>query len=173
MSDAQPYAQARPGPILVATCGNSMGGDDAFGPLVAGALRQRPVRGIEILDLHGNPAQLLDHIEGCRALLLVDAAMGANMRPGQLLDMPWSAARERLHLSARSLSSHDPSLVDQLALAETLGQLPQYARLIVLIIPDAELGRAPRPLLLRRALAAARQIHRHAKLHLTHDASSC
>jgi hydrogenase maturation protease len=162
-----------PKPVLVTTCGNAMGGNDAFGPMVAAILQQRPLRGMEVLDLGANPALLLDHLEGRKMLLIVDAAVAAGLRPGQLLDLSWQEAQDRLHLASRSLSSHALSLANQLALAEATHQLPQFVRLVVLIIPNAEFGCPSRALLLSRAVAAANQIRRHAKLHLLRAAFSC
>jgi hydrogenase maturation protease len=55
-------------PILVAAYGNTMAADDAFGPLVAEAVRAMQLAGVEVIALGMQPASLLDHLAGRRAV---------------------------------------------------------------------------------------------------------
>ena len=66
-------------PLLVAAFGNDMAADDAFGPLVAEALRAMAPAGVEVVNLGMRPAALLDHLAGRAALCVVDAARGAGL----------------------------------------------------------------------------------------------
>ena len=61
-------------PILVAAYGNDLAGDDAFGPLVAEAVRAKVLAGVEVVNLGMKPASLLVHLAGRRAVCVVDAA---------------------------------------------------------------------------------------------------
>ena len=79
MSDACP-------PILIAAYGNVMAADDAFGPLVAEAVRAKAIEGVEVVNLGMRPAGLLDHLPGHRAVCVVDAARCDGLPPGTLIE---------------------------------------------------------------------------------------
>jgi Ni,Fe-hydrogenase maturation factor len=79
-------------PILVAVCGNADAGDDALGPLVAGALHAHALLNIEVLNLGLRPAALLDHLPDRHALLLVDAVQLPGVPAGRIVECDWSAA---------------------------------------------------------------------------------
>ena len=48
-------------PILVVAYGNDLAADDAFGPLVAEALRAQPIEGVEVINLGMKPAGLFEY----------------------------------------------------------------------------------------------------------------
>lgn len=105
------------GPDRVLGLGSSHG-DDAVGWHVVERLRQHP--GLSA-DVHAiEPSRLLDHLDGCRRLVLVDACQ-SDQPPGTLVRLSWPAASLR---AQRRNSSHALGLGDALALAETLGRLP-------------------------------------------------
>jgi hydrogenase maturation protease len=116
--------------ILVAACGNSMAGDDAFGPLVAQSLQHDPIPGVEAVDLGTNPSMLLDVLGGQRALVIVDAAIAPNLAPGTLIDCEWQSAVRPVLAHERTTSTHGLAIGDQIELARTIGMLPQIIRLI-------------------------------------------
>jgi Ni,Fe-hydrogenase maturation factor len=64
-----------------------MAADDAFGPLVAEALRAKAPANVEIVSLGMKPAGLLDILANRRALCVVDAAHGDGLPPGMLLEI--------------------------------------------------------------------------------------
>ena len=74
-------------PILVVAYGNDLAADDAFGPLVAEAVRAKAVEGVEVLNLGMKPAGLLDHLAGRRAVCVVDAARCDGLPPGTLMEV--------------------------------------------------------------------------------------
>ena len=93
-------------------------GDDAAGWRVVEMLRRRPGLSAQLAIVE--PPQLLDHLQGCRRLILVDACR-ADRTPGTLIRLQWP---DELLRSQRRQSSHGLDVGDALALAETLGWLP-------------------------------------------------
>jgi hydrogenase maturation protease len=93
-------------------------GDDAAGWRVVERLRQHSGLTAQLKTIE--PSQLLDHLDDCRRLILVDAYQ-SNQPPGTILRLQWPDSRLR---SQRRRSSHALGLGDALALAETLGWLP-------------------------------------------------
>jgi hydrogenase maturation protease len=93
-------------------------GDDAAGWRVVEMLRRRPGLSAQLVAVE--PPRLLDHLSGCRRLILVDACRG-NQPPGTVIRLSWPDVRLR---SQGRRSSHGLTVGDTLALAETLGWLP-------------------------------------------------
>lgn len=93
-------------------------GDDAAGWRVVEMLRQRPGFPAQVAAVE--PPQLLDYVDGCRRLILVDACR-SNRLPGTVFRLSWPDALLR---SQGRRSSHGLTVGDALALAETLGRLP-------------------------------------------------
>jgi hydrogenase maturation protease len=146
-------------PILIAACGNTLAGDDAFGPLVARELAQQSLPGVEVVDLGMRPAGLIDHLPGRRAVILVDAALCPGAAPGVLLDMDFFAPNRPALCADRITSTHALSLAGQLELARALGMLPPVVRLVALEIQSAQVG-SPGDLARRMAGEAAGLIAR-------------
>ena len=128
-------------PILVAACGNTLAGDDAFGPLVARELSQKALFGVEVIDLGMRPAGLIDHLPGRRAVILVDAAVCPEAAPGALLDMDFFAPARPTLCAARIARTPALSLAGQLELARALGMLPAIVRLVALVVENTQVGR--------------------------------
>ncbi len=131
-----------PQPILVAACGNTLAGDDAFGPLVAQELQRRPPAGVDVIDLGMRPAGLIDHLPGRRVVILVDAALWPGHAPGELLDMDFFDPLRPPLCADRITSTHALSLAGQLELAEALGMLPEIVRLVALVAQATHVGSA-------------------------------
>jgi len=93
-------------------------GDDAAGWRVVDMLRRRSGLPAQLATVE--PSQLLDHLGGCRRLILVDACR-ADRTPGTLVRLQWPDVLLR---SQRRQSSHGLDVGDALALAATLGWLP-------------------------------------------------
>lgn len=130
-----------PGPILIATCGNGLAGDDAFGPLMARALCEHDLPGAEIVELGMNPTALLDRLAGgCGALILIDAAEARDLPPGRLIEFDWNAPGRPALRVERSVSTHGLSVAGQLDLALGLGLLPPVVRIIAVTAAAAETG---------------------------------
>jgi hydrogenase maturation protease len=131
--------------LLIACCGNASAGDDALGALVATALLAEGLpTDVELLDLGANPTALAGHIDGRKALLVVDAIADDGYAAGELIDCAWPEAREVfLCTASRATSTHGIGVFDQLVLAERLGILPRVVRLLGLTIEHARVGHAP------------------------------
>ena len=128
-------------PILIAACGNELAGGDAFGPLVGKELRGRLPAGAELIELVMNPAALLDHLEGRRGLILIDAAWVPNMHPGTLLACEWDSEARPALATDRATSTHGLSVANQIELARRLGILPPVVWLCAVAInPCADLA---------------------------------
>ena len=128
-------------PILVAACGNLMAGDDAFGPLVAHALRAFAPPHLEVVDLGMKPAGLLDHLDDRRALIIVDAAIaGPGFPEGSLVDIDFYSPVRPPLLHDAPLSSHGLSISHELELAKRLGRLPQHVILVAAAAGDVTVG---------------------------------
>jgi hydrogenase maturation protease len=135
-------ARASTAACLIVCCGHPAAGDDALGPLVARALRAQGLpEGVELVDVGANPARLLDHLDDCTALIVVDAIACEGRAAGELIDVAWPEARSALTLSSSSASStHALGLAEQLALVEQLGMRPRAVRVVGLTIAQAATG---------------------------------
>ena len=120
-------------------------GDDAAGWHVVEMLRRRPGLSAHLAAVE--PPQLLDQLNGCRRLILVDACRG-NQPPGTVVRLQWPDALLR---SQGRRSSHGLTVGDALALAETLGWLPPQVIVWSLEISRCEPGQDLTPEV-RRAL---------------------
>lgn len=115
--------------ILVAGIGSVLLGDDGIGPYVAHSLQAQYAfaEGIEIEDL-GTPAlDLIDHIAGLDALILVDAVNNGKA-PGTITlyrkpDLTKCTPAVRM-------DPHSPALADALWIAEFYGGAPNEVLLI-------------------------------------------
>jgi hydrogenase maturation protease len=136
----------------------SQHGDDQASWQVVERLRRKPFRGIEAVAL-SDPIRLLDYLQGCERLILVDAYR-SGATPGTILRLVWPDAR--LHEQAGS-STHAFGVVQVLELARQLQWLPPYVILIGIEAetcdPTAEISppvRRALPKLYRQVLAEAR-----------------
>jgi Ni,Fe-hydrogenase maturation factor len=163
LTPESPTLNDRCPPILVAAYGNELAADDAFGPLVAEALRTIASDGVEVVDLGMKPASLLDHLSGRRAVCVVDAARCEDVPAGTLIeaefadvsllpcsgrDCPPCSAADTAGKPARytlvhdaAMSSHGLAIADELGLARKLGICPREVRLVAAVALSVEIGR--------------------------------
>jgi hydrogenase maturation protease len=139
-------------------------GDDQVSWHVVERLRRRPFPGIEAVAL-SNPVRVLDYLEGCERLILVDACR-RGAEPGTVLRLVWPD--DRLHEHA-GFSTHGFGVVRVLELADRLHRLPPSIVLIGIeaeaCYPTAEISPSVRralPKLYRQVLAEARGRRRSA-----------
>lgn len=123
MTNSDPQADVSPSDrngstVLIVGIG-SPHGDDQLGWLVASELSKRNLSRC-VTRLARTPMELLDWIEDCPVLHVIDACHGAKA-PGSTYRWNWPCAE----IASGSWSNtHDFNVVGVLALAEQLGQLP-------------------------------------------------
>ena len=112
--------------------GNPLRGDDAAGLLSARSLRERGADGIEVLELEGEPADLIEAWEGAGLVIVADAvASGGEAGEVHRID----AGAEPLPAALAGPSTHALGLSDAIELARALERLPD--RLVVYGIEGA------------------------------------
>jgi hydrogenase maturation protease len=150
-------------PLLVATFGNPLAGDDAVGHMVAERIRARPMEGVEVVELGLRPMGLLDHLQGRSGLYIVDAVRVAGVPPGRVVDMDWfGPERPLLEIEKGMGSTHALSVAHVIALAERLALLPRAVRVLGLTVRRPELGRPATGAVRRNVQALVRRIERRA-----------
>jgi hydrogenase maturation protease len=143
----------KPGTVKVLGLGSPHGDDQAGWKLVAFLNERLPAVAAVALS---EPLGLLDHLEGCAHLVLVDACQ-SGATPGTVLRLTWPDPR----LDAPGgTSTHGLGVGSALALARTLRRLPPRVVLISVEVESCEPGadlspavRAALPELFRQVLA--------------------
>lgn len=107
---------------LIIGIGNPSRRDDAVGLVVARALRARNLKHIEIVELSGEGAALLEAWQGAERVVIVDA-MQSGAAPGTILR--FEAHRQRIPTKFFRYSTHNFGLAEAIELGRALGQLPQ------------------------------------------------
>ncbi len=127
---------------MVIGVGNDWRRDDAAGLAVVRMLRERPCPGLRLVELHGEPAALLDRWEGEERVVLVDA-VSSGAPPGTIhrLDATTCALAGELHRS----SSHHLSVAEAVELGRVLDRLPAALELIGIEGSSFEAGRGLAP----------------------------
>ena len=114
---------------LVIGLGNPDCADDGAGPLVASMLAERDLPKMQTLIRRGDALALLNDWSQYTTCIVVDAATCVS-QPGKIYRI--DAIHEPLPHDLSVSSTHAIGLADAVALAKTLGQLPQ--RLIIYAI---------------------------------------
>lgn len=124
MSLAFPPQEVRSKRILVAGVGNTLRGDDGFGPAVTELLGHLP-EGAEVIETGtGGIALLQELMVGCDGLVLIDACdRGAEPGTVFVLEPEVSAG---VHVPDVHLANPDRVL----SMAKTMGYLPDRVRII-------------------------------------------
>jgi hydrogenase maturation protease len=125
---------------LLLGLGNPLRGDDVAGLLVARSVRRRQPGGVEVLELEGEPVDLIDAWEGAGLTLVADTVVSGG-EPGQVHRI--DAGAGPLPAAMCGPSSHALGLGEAVELGRALGRLPR--RLIVFGIEGArfEVGAEP------------------------------
>jgi hydrogenase maturation protease len=106
--------------------GNPLRGDDAVGLLAARRVRELADPEVEVMELEGEPARLIDAWQGARLAVVVDAVKSD--APGGAV-MRFDATASPLPPSLSATSTHALGLGDAVEIARALDWLPE--RLIV------------------------------------------
>lgn len=128
-------------PFLVATFGNAMAADDAFGPLVGRCLTELHLPDVQVVALGMQPYGLLNHLAGLEGLILVDAAQATSTIPaGKLMEVDFFGEQQLQLVHDLTLSTHGLTIPDELQLARKLGLLPPRVRLVTATVERFEVG---------------------------------
>ncbi len=138
-------------PIIRVVGAGSSHGDDQVGWRLAEGLTGGEAMGLEVAII-AEPLELLDHLDGCAALIVLDACQ-TGRPPGTVTCLAWPDARlER----AEGRSSHGFGLASALALAEAIGRLPSSVLLFTVEVGDCAPGAGLSPEV-RHSLPEARR----------------
>lgn len=113
--------------IRVIGIGNEFRGDDAIGLYVVRDLQSRGPDGLEFSLLDGEATALMDAMEGCAAVVLIDAVQ-SGAEPGTV--HCWDQAGDLPLGPELRCSTHAMGLADALELARALGRLPGHVAVI-------------------------------------------
>jgi len=114
--------------IVVLGIGNLLKGDDGVGVRVIEALAARPLpAGVECIDGGTGGPTLMVHVEGARALVIVDA-VNLSAAPGAVRAFSLDEIEDTGGLACVSL--HDVGILPMLELARGLGTLPPVVRIV-------------------------------------------
>jgi hydrogenase maturation protease len=135
--------------------GNPLRGDDAAGLLVAARLREHSPPSLRVIELEGEPIDLIEAFDGADSVLVADA-VSSGAEPGTV--HRFDAAAAPLPARLAGPSTHALGLLEAIELARALGRLPE--RLAVLGIEGArfEAGSPPLPQVTRAAASVAAEI---------------
>lgn len=143
-------------PLLIAGFGNSLAGDDAFGPLVIDLLQAMSLPEVELAAIGMQPFGLVHRLnERRQGLVIVDASQAtAEFPPGKLLNVDFFAREDLQLVHDLVLSTHGLSVANELELARKLGVLPPRVRLVAATVESVKIG-APATTTIRRLVRPA------------------
>jgi hydrogenase maturation protease len=143
--------------VRVIGIGNPLRGDDAIGLLVVRRVRELAGPEVEVMELEGEPARLIDAWQGAGLAVVVDAVKsdapeGAVMR--------FDATADPLPPSVSASSTHALGLADAIEIARALDRLPE--QLIVFAVEGVrfEVGSDLSPVAAAAAQAVAEAVLR-------------
>ena len=139
--------------------GNGMAGDDALGAWAINHFDTNQSGGVEVIDAGLSGWNLLDLMDGAKAVILVDAILSAQA-PGTIhrLEIPRDLNRlKKQEWSSNLSSTHSFGLAETLILGETLGLLPSTVIVFGIEIQQATIGESPSP----STLQAMADLHVH------------
>ena len=111
---------------LVIGIGNALRGDDAVGLLAARRARELAGPGVEVLELEGEPVDLIGAWQGAAAVTVLDGVR-SGAEPGAVVVHDASTP---LPPTLTAASTHALGLAEAIELARSLGRLP--GRLVVI-----------------------------------------
>jgi|SRR5579885_2774618 hydrogenase maturation protease len=127
-------------PILVLGLGNTLLGDDGFGPTLLEKLAERyPYAGgfIEFLDGGTQGLNLLGRLAGRQALIVLDA-LATGAKPGTVSVLEGSEVVR--FATSRSTTAHEGNAGELLATAAFLGDLPEQCFVVGVQPAELETG---------------------------------
>ncbi|NQV15651.1 hydrogenase maturation protease [bacterium] len=119
--------------LTVIGIGNRLRGDDAIGPMVIDALRERHDTELKLVDAGNDALGILEYFDNQGSIMIVDACR-MNKAPGTVLE--FNASKAAMVLDMDPLSLHGLGLAEALQMAESLQMLPSELKIIG-IEPDS------------------------------------
>jgi len=123
--------------LRVIGVGQRYRGDDEVGLLVAELVRKRAPAGVEVVTAGSDALALLATFEGAAGCIAIDCAR-AGGNPGAVLRL--EAAAVVAGRAGAAGSSHGNALADAVALAISLGKLPERLCIIAVVGAVFEIG---------------------------------
>ncbi len=125
--------------VLVIGVGNEHRGDDAFGLLVARALRSRVSASVHIIEHHGEGASLLEAWQGFPCVIIIDAIQsGTESEAPVRID----AIQTKIPTSLFHHSSHQFGVAEAIETARALKRLPERLLVFGAVAESFELGKS-------------------------------
>jgi len=128
--------------IAVIGIGHEARGDDAVGRMVAKRIRERVQSNVVVIELDGNPTQLLDIWKNVKCAIVVDAVR-ARGTPGTIYRVDLITGK--LPPDVHPTSSHGFGVSSVVELGRTLDQLPQRLILIGIAGEQFDAGASASP----------------------------
>ncbi|MCS7197076.1 MAG: hydrogenase maturation protease [Candidatus Bipolaricaulota bacterium] len=108
--------------VLIIGVGNEYRHDDGVGLVVARALREKNLDGLEILEMSGEGAALIEAFQNAERVIVVDAVC-SGATPGTIFR--FEAHHQQIPTKFFRYSTHNFGLAEAIELARSLGQLPK------------------------------------------------
>lgn len=140
--------------VLIIGVGNEYRHDDGVGLVVARALREKNLDGIEILEMSGEGAALIEAFQNAERVIVVDAVC-SGATPGTIFR--FEAHHQSIPARFFHYSTHNFGLAEAIELARSLGQLPKELIVYGIEGEDFSLGEGLSP---EVAHAAHEVVHR-------------
>lgn len=128
---------ARPAPVLVLGVGNELFQDEGLGCVAARAVAELDLPGVEVLDGSTLGIALLPSLADREAVLLLDATVGRDAGPGDLLVLLGDEVPASRHLT---VSAHQIGVSEALAAAELAGCRPPRLAAVGMVPVSLETG---------------------------------
>jgi hydrogenase maturation protease len=109
--------------VRVIGIGNPLRGDDAIGLLVARRVRELVDPEVEVMELEGEPARLIDAWQGAGLAVVVDA-LKSDAPEGAVVR--FDATADPLPPSVSASSTHALGLEEAIEIARVLDRLPEH-----------------------------------------------
>ena len=135
--------------------GNPMRGDDAAGLLFAARLRELRPEGLSVIEMEGEPVDLIEAWGGASAVIVVDA-VSSGAAPGTVHRV--EATDSPLPAAFGGTSTHALGLPEAIELARSLGRLPERLTVFGVEGGDFSVGAKVDPRVARAAAALADSI---------------
>jgi hydrogenase maturation protease len=141
MSESQPGpatgVSSDGAPVLVLGVGNELFTDEGLGCVAARAIEQLDLPGVDVLDGSTLGIALLPTLAGRDAVLLLDATVGRDAAPGDLMVLRGEEVPASRHLT---MSAHQIGVSEALAAAELAGCRPQKLAAVGMVPVSLETG---------------------------------